>query len=210
MPLLALQTGYSSSADELSHDSALGIHCRFRRWWCFQGTFLKEAIGKDLEAMGSHEALNKASDKVRAMLPHWLLPLSMGTAEHVSWRCSGPNEPSHVKDCICCQRVGLLRGVGCLLQIRDTYSMVVSAKADYLKEHPELDKESTGGAEVSKQQPSDTDGRSLTRKLSRSRASFKWDSSRSAIPNTCCALAQALRTEAALRLSRELRRSLAV
>ena len=36
--------------------------------------------------------------------------------------------------------------VGRLLQIRDTYSMVVSAKADYLKEHPELDKESTGGA----------------------------------------------------------------
>ena len=31
---------------------------------CFQGTFLKEAIGRDLENMGSHEALNKASDKV--------------------------------------------------------------------------------------------------------------------------------------------------
>ena len=66
-----------------------------------------------------------------------------------------------------------LKGVGCLMQIRDTYSMVLSAKADYLKEHPELDKERPGGAEVPKQLPSDTDGRSLTRNLTRSRASFK-------------------------------------
>ena len=73
------------------------------------------------------------------------------------------------------------KGVGRLMQIRDTYSMVVSAKADYLKEHPELDKESTGGAEVPKQLPSDADGRSLTRKLSRSQASFKWELSSSAI-----------------------------
>ena len=29
-----------------------------------QGTFLKEAVGADLEAMGSHTALNSASDKV--------------------------------------------------------------------------------------------------------------------------------------------------
>ena len=72
------------------------------------------------------------------------------------------------------------------MQIRDTYSMVVSAKADYLKEHPELDKESTGGAEVPKQLPSDTDGRSLTRKLSRSQASFKWELSRSAVFRMPC------------------------
>ncbi len=30
-----------------------------------QGTFLKESIGKELEAMSSHVALNQASDKVR-------------------------------------------------------------------------------------------------------------------------------------------------
>ncbi|CAL5227554.1 g10545 [Coccomyxa viridis] len=34
-------------------------------WQMLQGTFLKEAIGKDLESMGSHEALNKAADKIR-------------------------------------------------------------------------------------------------------------------------------------------------
>ncbi len=28
-----------------------------------QGTFLKESIGRELEAMGSHEALNQASEK---------------------------------------------------------------------------------------------------------------------------------------------------
>ena len=81
---------------------------------------------------------------------------------------------------VCCKRVG------CLLQIRDTYSMVVSAKADYLKEHPELDKESTGGAAVPKQLPPDTDGRSLTRKLSRSQASFKWELSCSAVCREPC------------------------
>lgn len=36
---------------------------------CCQGTFLKEAIGRDLESMGSHEALNKASDKVNICGP---------------------------------------------------------------------------------------------------------------------------------------------
>jgi hypothetical protein len=34
-----------------------------------QGTLLKEAVGADLEAMGSHEALNSASDK--ANVPPW-------------------------------------------------------------------------------------------------------------------------------------------
>lgn len=33
-----------------------------------QGTFLKESIGRDLEAMGTHEALNQASDKVINLL----------------------------------------------------------------------------------------------------------------------------------------------
>lgn len=33
-----------------------------------QGTFLKESIGRDLEAMGTHEALNQASNKVTNLL----------------------------------------------------------------------------------------------------------------------------------------------
>ena len=35
-----------------------------------QGTFLKEAVGTDLEAMGSHTALNSASDKVPPLEAH--------------------------------------------------------------------------------------------------------------------------------------------
>ncbi len=50
--------------------------------------------------------------------------------------------------------------------------MVVDAKANFLKEHPELDKGTTAGTEIPKQLPPDTLGRSLTRKLS-SRTSFK-------------------------------------
>jgi hypothetical protein len=34
-----------------------------------QGTFLKESIGRELEAMSSHEALNQASDKASHNAP---------------------------------------------------------------------------------------------------------------------------------------------
>lgn len=53
------------------------------------------------------------------------------------------------------------------MQIREAYRMVVRAKAEFLKEHPELDK--GGAAEVPKQLPSE---RSLNRRLS-ARSSFK-------------------------------------
>ncbi|KAK9906755.1 hypothetical protein WJX75_007454 [Coccomyxa subellipsoidea] len=39
-------------------------------WKLLQGTFLKESIGRELEAMSSHEALNQASDKVRDVYEH--------------------------------------------------------------------------------------------------------------------------------------------
>lgn len=54
-----------------------------------------------------------------------------------------------------------------IMQIREAYRMVVRAKAEFLKEHPELDKDGT--AEVPKQVPSE---RSLNRRLS-ARSSFK-------------------------------------
>ena len=97
--------------------------------------------------MGSHEALNKASDKVNICCPLPGSPHLSGTHAEIptarTW-----------------------------MQIREAYRMVVDAKASYLKEHPELDKGRTAETEIPKQLSPDTTGRSLTRKLS-SRASFK-------------------------------------
>lgn len=59
------------------------------------------------------------------------------------------------------------------LQIRDAYKMVKEAKANYLKEHPELDSKDTAAeAGATRQAPSENGGRTLARKLS-SRTSFK-------------------------------------
>ncbi|BDA46399.1 SPX domain-containing membrane protein At1g63010 [Coccomyxa sp. Obi] len=55
------QPGYLTLRVEHPHEEG---------WKLLQGTFLKESIGRDLEAMSSHEALNQASEKVRDVYEH--------------------------------------------------------------------------------------------------------------------------------------------
>lgn len=55
-----------------------------------QGTFLKESIGKELEAMSSHVALNQASDKVLHLQRPVLSTFLYHLCGHCS--CTGPEQ----------------------------------------------------------------------------------------------------------------------